>query len=88
MKSKKELLIDKLIESGKISKEDGNVLSGEHELFPFKYTEPAPYLTPQERAINDELIRKTELIDRCGCNPKNGGSGVCGCTMSSMTIIS
>lgn len=27
-------------------------------------------------------------VDQCACNPKNGGSGICGCTLGGPTITS
>ena len=28
----------------------------------------------------------TSFYDRCSCNPKNGGSGVCGCTLGGTRV--
>lgn len=28
----------------------------------------------------------TSFYDRCSCNPKNGGSGVCGCTRTTCRV--
>ena len=29
---------------------------------------------------------KTDFFETCACNPKNGGSGVCGCTLGTKVI--
>lgn len=31
--------------------------------------------------------KSKSFSDLCGCNPKNGGSGICGCTLSGPEII-
>jgi len=46
--------------------------SGGHQVF-------APYVQPSESA-------KVPYSEICGCNPKNGGSGMCGCVMANKLV--
>ena len=46
--------------------------AGGHQVF-------APYVQPSESA-------KVPYSEICGCNPKNGGSGVCGCVMANKLV--
>jgi len=39
----------------------------------------APYVQPSESS-------KVPYSEICGCNPKNGGSGVCGCVMGNKLV--
>jgi len=39
----------------------------------------APYVQPSESA-------KVPYSEICGCNPKNGGSGICGCVMGNKLV--
>lgn len=41
---------------------------------------PVQYVPLQDNNVYDHY-------ERCGCNPKNGGSGICMCVISSRTHI-
>jgi hypothetical protein len=58
-------------------------------LSPFQ-PKPNPWPNPfkQNDWINDELQRRIDHAERCQCNPKNGGSGMCGCVLASPVIYS
>lgn len=44
------------------------------------------YPSPIDKWANDEMNRRMEIADKCPCNPKNGGSGLCGCTLTGSVI--
>lgn len=41
----------------------------------------------RQKWVNEELDRRAKYVENCPCNPKNGGSGMCGCTMSGSIIM-
>lgn len=36
----------------------------------------------KSKGYNGTLIKNNSPCDSCGCNPKNGGSGICNCTLN------
>lgn len=42
-----------------------------------------PYIINFDSSYSTDTILYSEI---CGCNPKNGGSGICGCTMANQEI--
>lgn len=44
----------------------------------YTYTPFQPATTP----IQFYSLGTTRHFDTCSCNPKNGGSGICGCTLN------
>lgn len=91
MKSQKELIIDRLLEKNEITQDEVLILN---DITTFKHLQDnTPFkkssLNWQEQLANNELERRAEILDKCSCNPKNGGSGVCGCTIGgSFTTMS
>lgn len=99
--TKKEVLIDRLLENNDINADEAMELRREEIQFipiphiipqePYNpYPQPLyplPQISPQQRWMNEELDRRAKIVERCGCNPANGGSGMCGCTMGGMVII-
>jgi hypothetical protein len=69
-KLRKKELINMLIEAN-------NVI---HRLTMQPIAQIKPYYIPQG---NDDLVLYGEL---CSCNPKNGGSGICGCVMGNKMV--
>jgi hypothetical protein len=62
-------------------------------IYPQPYTPPSyppqyppSYPNPMDQWAQDEMKRRAEIADRCPCNPKNGGSGICGCTLTGPVI--
>lgn len=49
-----------------------------------KQTPPQVTIYPT-RPPSDTVTAPT-VYDRCSCNPKNGGSGMCGCTMGGTRV--
>jgi hypothetical protein len=97
MDKTKEILIKKLLKEGKITKDDAIVLEREEKGIEFltpntpnKFLNPEPIITPkpykQSSWIEKELDRRANIAQTCGCNPANGGSGVCGCTLTGPLI--
>jgi hypothetical protein len=89
----KELLIKKLLDEGKITKDDAIVLGREEKVI--EYITPPPvnpfikdFSAPfkPKSWIDEELDRRARIAENCGCNPANGGSGVCGCTLTGPII--
>lgn len=94
--TKKKLIIDRLLENNDITPEEAAELSQENYDFvpiviePFQPIEidPFPQFDPRQKWINDELDRRAQHAQRCACNPANGGSGLCGCTLANPVIYS
>jgi hypothetical protein len=36
----------------------------------------------KSKSYNSSIIKNNNPCDNCGCNPKNGGSGICNCTLN------
>ena len=95
--TKKKLIIDRLLENNDITPEEAAELGQSDEIFvpivpvdapePFQPFDIEPYpFDPRQNWINDELNRRADHARRCACNPANGGSGLCGCTLASPVI--
>lgn len=90
MDATKEHLIKKLLKEGKISEDDANVLRRKEEMevqyIPTPPINPFPPIGQQpykkQDWITDELNKRARIAASCGCNPANGGSGVCGCVLT------
>ncbi len=97
-KTRKETIIDRLLELAAITPMEAVELLKDDYKFPqVPYLptypmQPLPPIVPQQdwrqKWVNEELDRRARVIDNCPCNPKNGGSGMCGCTMSGSIIMS
>lgn len=87
----KELLIEKLLREGKISKDDANVLKREEKAIEYlPYPPPITPIVPQKPKswIEQEMDNRARIAENCPCNPANGGSGLCGCVLTGPIIIS
>lgn len=42
-----------------------------------------PFIPTPGFSINPEMVMYSEI---CSCNPKNGGSGICGCTIGGQMV--
>lgn len=91
----KDRLISRLIEKGEITEDEAKILRGgevviikEHDFARPDDVNPFPPLTPtpQQDWINAELQRRANIAKNCGCNPANGGSGICGCVLTGPII--
>lgn len=84
----KELLIEKLLREGKISKDDANVLKREEKVVEYIPT-PPPVFQPQKPKswLEQEMDNRARIAENCPCNPANGGSGVCGCVLTGPVVI-
>ena len=90
MKTKAKIVQD-LLDKDLISAEDAVVLLTPSTMFPNptpKDSNPLPYTpypstpipynpTPTNTPYNPEIY-----YEKCSCNPKNGGVGVCGCILN------
>ena len=47
------------------------------------YTPSYPLSSPIPYTTNDEMVPYGTI---CGCNPSNGGSGICGCIMGNKLV--
>jgi len=45
----------------------------------------SPFFVPNQ-PINKPVDGKVPYFEICGCNPKNGGSGICGCTIGNKLV--
>jgi len=97
--SRKRVIIDRLLEKKEITQDEAlDLLTEQHFIVPYlpfiqDYPSPAPmpsnipqFVDQKQRWINDELEKRADFAQRCSCNPANGGSGLCGCTMSGAVI--
>jgi hypothetical protein len=86
---KKALLIDRLLENNDITREEAEILREENEMFnPIVPYIPEPEPLNNNDWISRELNQRMNIAENCPCNPKNGGSGMCGCTLASPVIYS
>ncbi len=93
---KKQLIIDRLLKTNYITPEEAEILCEEnYEFIPYipnlpelQIEEYYPIQPPNFPNIwmNEELERRMNYAKNCQCNPANGGSGMCGCTMASPVI--
>ena len=85
MDKTKEFLIEKLLKEGKITKDDANVLKREEKVIEYLTPPPVnPFIVqPQKQKtwIEMEMENRARIAENCACNPANGGSGMCGCTL-------
>jgi hypothetical protein len=44
-----------------------------------------PFFVPNQ-LINNPVDDKVPYHEICGCNPKNGGSGICGCVIGNKLV--
>ena len=90
MDATKEFLIEKLLKEGKITKDDANVLRRGERVIDYIREPPHQYPFPEimkpKSWIEQEMDNRARIVENCGCNPANGGSGVCGCTLSGPII--
>ncbi len=88
----KEKIIKKLLRKKAITKKEAAILLAEKK--PIEYVPYVPYTPPQPFKMIDvepyvpsiPLPYSQDRFETCGCNPKNGGSGICNCTLSSPVI--
>jgi hypothetical protein len=101
MDKSKEYLIEKLLKEGKISQDDAYLLRREEKGVvyltppePNRFIKQVPGIYPAQQPnpykqndwITDEMNRRAKIAENCPCNPANGGSGLCGCTLASPVI--
>jgi len=92
--TEKDRLISRLIEKGEITEQEAALLKEseivivkeEDNVFPNDVNPFPPAQFPKNNWINDELQRRADIAKNCGCNPANGGSGICGCTLTGPII--
>lgn len=85
LKTKKELIIDRLLENKDITLEEAAELSKE-EILPITYPQPINNPLGSDDWATREMNRRIQYAENCPCNPKNGGSGICGCTLANPFI--
>lgn len=85
----REALIQRLLKDGKISQDEFYLLSRrEIEYVPQPPVSPFPPIkkvyptTIPKSWMEAEMERRQQIAENCGCNPANGGSGICGCTLT------
>jgi hypothetical protein len=77
----KEALIIRLIKENKITEEEALILIQKDYVFvPNILPAAEPKFQPFVFQPNSPINKQTHF-DQCSCNPKNGGSGICGCNM-------
>lgn len=100
MDASKEALLQRLLKDGKITQDEFYLLSRkEIEYVPQPPVVPFPQigkkLTPVVPFPNNpntqpwmeaEMERRQRIAENCGCNPANGGSGICGCVLTGPII--
>lgn len=76
----KDKIVERLLEENNITAEEAVVLLKETE-----YINTNPYIGPNITwpSTDDDMVPYGEI---CSCNPKNGGSGICGCVMGSKLV--
>ena len=81
-------IIQRLLNSGHINNDEAEQLGGGffiQKMNPFKiepFKEVEPNIFPAFPPIHD-----FSYMEKCSCNPKNGGNGLCGCTLGAPSSI-
>lgn len=73
----KEKIIERLLEEKNITAEEAVILLKEQ------------YFTQDFRKYGDPIDCTNDMVpygEICSCNPKNGGSGICGCIMGNQLV--
>lgn len=92
MDASKEGLIQRLLKEGKITQDDAYLLRREQPIqyIPEPPVNPFPaikrFTNPKQGWIEKEMENRQRIAENCGCNPANGGSGICGCTLTGPII--
>lgn len=71
---KKELLPSEMITLKEETEKAISAITEKRKTIGFKTFEEMEFPQPEE-----------SFADKCPCNPKNGGSGICGCTLNNRT---
>lgn len=91
----KQTILDRLLIEKKITLEELEILKNNDDnvftpVLPFI---PQPVNIPlipidngHNTWIQQQLERSALIAENCACNPKNGGSGMCGCTLANPVI--
>lgn len=102
-KTRKEIIIDRLLEEETITPlEAAELLKEDYKVpqlpyipaipqQPYMPSYPSPMRVQEDwklKWINQEMDRRARIADACPCNPKNGGSGMCGCVLTGPIIMS
>lgn len=66
---------------GYLKGESPNIEEIKNNLNGVGHTISIPWIQQKE-----QNIYKNDFYENCSCNPKNGGSGICGCVLSQPTI--
>src|SRR5690242_16118696 len=96
MDTSKEALLQRLLNDGKITQDEFYLLSRkEIEYIP----QPTPITPigfppvgrrsvpfPNPDWMQREMDNRQRIAQNCGCNPANGGSGICGCVLTGPII--
>lgn len=90
----KQTIIDRLLLEEKITLEEFEVLKNNDNVFsPALPFIPQPINIPpipidnwRDTWIQQQMERSAMIAENCACNPKNGGSGLCGCTLANSVI--
>lgn len=92
MDASKEGLIQRLLKEGKITQDEAYLLRKEEqkniEYIPGNNGFPPirKFRNTQQDWIQKEMENRQRIADNCPCNPANGGSGICGCTLTGPII--
>ena len=77
-------LIENILEREHVSPDVKNELMMVIELYESELQTPVPFVpTPGFSVGEPDEILYAEI---CGCNPKNGGNGICGCVMGNKMV--
>jgi hypothetical protein len=98
MDASKEALLQRLLKDGKITQDEFYLLSRKEIEYPSQPPVfptigkklvpiiPQPFPNPQMDWMQKEMENRQRIAENCGCNPANGGSGICGCVLTSPII--
>lgn len=81
--SKKKNIVERLLNENLITAYEALELMDERQEIIDPFSMPSPNKTTG--GLKSSSDRLAEWYDRCSCNPKNGGSGICGCVPPSPT---
>lgn len=81
-------IVERLLEESKITAKEAVVLLKEEVVERIVPQDNNPFVGPEivppfEITGNEDMVPYGEI---CSCNPKNGGSGICGCIMANTLV--
>lgn len=93
MDSSKELLLQRLLKDEKITQDEYYLLNHkdieyilQSPVNPIDFPPVGRQSLPNSDWMQKEFDNRQRIAENCGCNPANGGNGICFCILTGMVI--